>query len=272
MSKNMKSIYFAVSMVLSCIIGVSCTSTESLVYFENADGTMTEGIGSNKFGVKIVPDDELKIVVTSQAPEATAVYNLPMANYADRTKLESSSTQSLQTYVVDKQGNIIMPVLGKIKVEGKTTDEIANHIQELIAKDVTDPYVSVKLHTFKVNVLGEVQKPGTIEVKTERFSILDALAAANDMTEYGRRENVLLIREENGTKKYVRLNLNDMKVLESPYFYLQQNDVVYVEPNKIRKANSKYNQHNSFKVSVVSTIVSACSVIASLVIALVATK
>lgn len=268
----MKSIYVVISLVLACLLGTSCSTTESLTYFENADGTLAEGIGSNKYGVKIVPDDELKIVVTSQAPEATAAYNLPMANYADRTRLESTTTQSLQTYVVDKKGNIVMPVLGEIHVEGKTTDEVADYIKEQVAKDVTDPYVSVKLHTFKVNVLGEVQTPGTIEVKTERFSILDALAAANDMTEYGKRDNVLIIREENGVKKYVRLNLNDMKTLESPYFYLQQNDVVYVEPNKIRKSNSKYNQQSSYKLSLVSTIVSACSVIASLVIALVATK
>lgn len=272
MSKKMKSIYLVVSLMLACLLGTACSTTESLVYFENADGTLAEGIGSNKYGVKIVPDDELKIVVTSQQPEATAVYNLPLANYADRSRLENTTTQSLQTYVVDKKGCIVMPVLGKIQVEGKTTDEIVTIIQDLVAKDVTDPYVSVKLHTFKVNVLGEVQKPGTVEVKTERFSILDALAVANDMTEYGRRDNVLLIREEDGVKKYVRLNLNDMKVLESPYFYLQQNDVVYVEPNNIRRANSKYNQHNAFKLSVISTIVSACSVIASLVIALVATK
>lgn len=265
----MKTVYVIVSIVLTCLWGVSCSSAkQSLTYFENADSVSVAGIGSNKYGVKIVPDDELKIVVTSQVPEATAAYNLPLANYADRSKLENSSTQSLQTYVVDKKGFIVMPVLGKIHVEGKTTDEIAGYIQEQVAKDVTDPYVSVKLHTFKVNVLGEVQTPGTVEVKTERFSILDALAAANDMTEYGKRENVLLIREEDGVKKQIRLNLNDIKTLESPYFYLQQNDVVYVEPNKIKKDNSKYNQNNSYKMSVISTIVSACSVVASLIIAL----
>lgn len=269
MCMRKKAIYTIAIIAMSWLFMVSCSSSkESLTYFENADSLSAEGIGSNKYGIKIVPDDELKIVVTSQVPEATAAYNLPLANYADRTKLESTSTQSLQTYVVDKKGYIMMPVLGKVHVAGKTTDEITDYLTEQIAKDVTDPYVSVRLHTFKVNVLGEVETPGVVEVKTERFSVLDALAAANDMTEYGKRDNVLIIREENGVKKYVRLNLNDVKVLESPYFYLQQNDVVYVEPNKIRKANSKFNQNNSYKLSVVSTIVSACSVIASLIIAL----
>lgn len=270
MCRLMKTIYLVAILAVMGMWGTSCsTSKESLTYFENADSLMlADGIGSNKYGVKIVPDDELKIVVTSQIPEATAAYNLPLANYADRSRVESSSTQSIQTYVVDKEGNITMPIIGKIHVEGKTTDEIAELIREQVSKDVNDPYVLVQLQSFKVNVLGEVKSPGTRSVKTERYSILDALAASGDLTQYGKRENILLIREENGVKKYVRLNLNDVKLLESPYFYLQQNDVIYVEPNKIKKDNSKYNQNNSYKMTVISTIVSACSVIASLVIAL----
>ena len=121
---------------------------------------------------------------------------------------------------------------------------------------------------FNVNVLGEVRNPGRINVETQRFSVLDALAKAGDLTEYGLRDGVIVIREENGQKTYHRLNLNDAAVLSSPYFYLQQNDVVYVEPNKIRRENSKYNQNNAFKLSVISTIVSACSVVVSLIIAL----
>ena len=116
--------------------------------------------------------------------------------------------------------------------------------------------------------MGEVKTPCAINVKRERYSILDALSDAGDLTEYGERDNVLLIREENGAKTYHRINLNDASILSSPYFYLKQNDVVYVEPNSIREDNSKYNQNNSYKVSVVSAIVSACSVVASLVIAL----
>lgn len=273
MCKNMRIIYLLTSVIVSCFFLASCSAPkESLTYFENIDSVSIEGIGSNKYGVKIVPDDELKIVVTSQQPEATAAYNLPLANYADRSKLENGSVQSLQTYVVDKKGYIVMPVLGEIYVEGKTTDEIETLIKERISLEVKDPYVSVRLLSFKINVLGEVKNPGVINVRTERFSLLDALSVANDMTVYGKRENVLLIREEGGVKKCIRLNLNDKNILESPYYYLQQNDVVYVEPNKIRKDNSKYNQSHAYKLSVISTIVSACSVIASLVIALLATK
>jgi polysaccharide export outer membrane protein len=162
-----------------------------------------------------------------------------------------------------------MPILGKVHVEGKTTNEIRDMLVKEISKDVKDPFVDVTIVGFKVNVLGEVKDPGTKIVTKERYSILDALADAKDLTEYGKRENVLLIREEGGTKKVVRLNLNDAKLLESSYFYLQQNDAIYVEANTIKQENSKYNQNNGFKLSVVSTIVSACSVIASLIIALV---
>lgn len=111
-------------------------------------------------------------------------------------------------------------------------------------------------------------KPGRIPVTTDRYSLLDALTAAGDLTPYGKRDNVLLIREENGVRKSVRLNLNDAATLQSPYFFLKQNDYIYVEPTDVRRHNAEYNQNNAFKLSVVSTIVSGCSVVASLIIAL----
>ena len=153
-------------------------------------------------------------------------------------------------------------------VAGLSTQELTKELETRISKDVENPIVRVQLVNFRINVLGEVKKPGAISVNKERYSILDALADAGDLTEYGERSNVLLIREVDGKRIYHRLNLNNSEVLSSSYFYLQQNDVVYVEPNEIRRENAKYNQNNSFKISVVSTIVSACSVIASLIIAL----
>ena len=267
---KIKNIFFPFTLILVSICIMSCSATkENLTYFKNIDELAGDGgIGSNDYTVKVVPDDELKIVITSQIQEATAPYNLPLANYATATDLSSKGNPAIQTYIVNKDGCITMPILGTVKVAGKTTDEISKEIKALVEKDVKDPYVTVAFCGFRVNVLGEVQKPGAKVVTKERYSILDALADAEDLTEYGKRENVLLIREKDGVKKQIRLNLNDAKLLESPYFYLQQNDVVYVEPNKIKKDNSKYNQNNAFKMSVISTIVSAASVIASLVIAL----
>lgn len=255
--------------IASLVVSSCVTNKGNLSYFENVDEVdVSKGIGLNDYSIKIVPDDELKIVITSQVPEATIAYNLPLANYASQSTVTATSSPAIQTYVVDKQGYITMPVLGKIQVAGKTTDEVGAEILAEISKDVKDPFVEVAFVGFKVNVLGEVKEPGTKLVSKERYSIFDALADAKDLTEYGKRENVMLIREENGAKHIYRFNLNDVKTLESPYFYLKQNDVIYVEPNKIKQENSKYNQNNSYKISVVSTVVSACSVIASLVIAM----
>lgn len=230
----------------------------------HTDGSMPSG----EYNIKIAPDDELFISVTSLVPEATMMYNLPLGNPATLDNLKVASTPSQQTYLVDADGDINFPVLGRLHVEGLTTVELAARLTKLISREVEDPMVKVELVNFCVNVIGEVKQPGRQEVSRQRYTLLDALAAAGDMTEYGERSNVLLIRDEDGTTVYHRFNLNDSKTLESPYFMLRQNDVIYVEPNSIRKDNAKYNQNNSFKISVISTIVSACSVVASLVIAL----
>ncbi|MEG0012332.1 MAG: polysaccharide biosynthesis/export family protein [Muribaculaceae bacterium] len=263
------------AIICASLLLASCTtSKQNLSYFENISTSEAGTLPSGSYDITILPDDELTITVTSVVPEATAAYNLPMTNPAliatsAKTATKNATQAQLQTYIVDKDGYITFPILGKLKVSGLTITQISDMLINKISQDVQDPFVSVMLVNFRINVLGEVKNPGQIDVTRQRFSILDALAKAGDLTEYGVRSNVLLIREENGVKTYHRLNLNDSAMLSSPYFYLQQNDVVYVEPNKIRKDNSKYNQNNSFKVSVIATIVSAVSVIASLVIALV---
>ena len=137
---------------------------------------------------------------------------------------------------------------------------------------MTEPFVHVELRAFKVLVLGEVNEPGTKVVENERYTVFDALADAHDLSIYGDRTNVLVIREENGKKEFHHLNLQESSIMSSPYFFLRQNDVVYVEPNQIRTDNSKYNTNNAYKLTVVSTIVSAASIIASLVIALTVKK
>lgn len=251
----------------------SCSSSKtSLSYFEDLKGYESGTLASGDFNVKIIPDDELFITVTSMVPEATAAYNIPLSNPATRGNLQTYTQATQQTYIVDKKGDIKLPIIGTIHVAGMTTMELADLLTKKISADVEDPYVRVELVNFRVNVLGEVAKPGAKNVERERYSVLDALADAGDLTPYGERSNVLLIREVDGKKEFHHLNLNDAALLSSPYFYLQQNDVIYVEPNKIRKDNAEYNQNNAYKVSVVSAIVSACSVVASLVIALVINK
>lgn len=245
----------------------SCSSKrQPLTYFKNIDVSATTPVSD--FRVKVEPGDELFISVNSEYPDVTARYNVAQVNPATAKNTIMSAQPQNQTYVVDSQGDITMPVLGRVHVAGLTTEQIQNNLTERISIDVKSPLVKVTLVNFTIDVAGEVLKPGRIPVKSDRYSILDAITEAGDLTPYGKRENVLLIREENGVRKSVRLNLNDAATLQSPYFFLKQNDYIYVEPAEVRKDNAEYNQNNSYKLSVVSTIVSGCSVITSLIIAL----
>lgn len=258
------------AVIAMAVVLSSCNTAynTTLPYFEDIKTSQSGEMPDGDYSIKIIPDDELLITVTSMIPSATAVYNIPLANPATRDVIANVTQPQQQTYIVDNKGDIQFPVLGTIHVAGMSTQELKAELVKRIGEAVTDPIVRVQLVNFRVNVLGEVRKPGAISVNKERYSILDALADAGDLTEYGERDNVLLIREEDGKKVYQRFNLNNSEILKSPYFYLKQNDVVYVEPNEIRRENAKYNQNNSYKISVVSTIVSASSVIVSLIIAL----
>ncbi len=149
-----------------------------------------------------------------------------------------------------------------------TTEQLQADLMSRISKWVEDPTVSVRLLNYRVNVLGEVNRPGAILVNANRYTILDALADAGDMTPYGERQDVLLIREENGNQKRVLLDITSSDLLTSEYYYLQPNDYIYVKPNKVREGNAKYDSNKSYKLSMISTVVSASSVIASLIIAL----
>lgn len=260
----MKKIF---SILIAMLVLCSCSTTKTS-YFENLN-QQTGSLSSIDYEIRIEPSDELLITVTSEVPEATLIYNLPMINPATKSTLEAPLTSlQQQTYTVDKEGYINFPVLGKIYVKDMTTKEIQENLTQKIAQDVEAPFVRVELINFKVKVIGEVLKPGSVLVEGERISILDALAEVGDMTIYGQRDNVLLIREEDGVKNYYRIDMTRSDILESPYFYLKQNDVIYVQPGKGKAGQADFNQNNTYKVSIVSAVISGISVIASLVIAL----
>ena len=266
----MKSKLLIVIIAAATLMSCSTTKDNKLPYFKDLrnqqHGTLPNP--ENEYVVLVQPDDELVITVSSVVPEATAAYNLPMENPAIRSMLRSTTQPRTQTYIVDDKGCIMLPVLGRMMVKGKTTSQIADEITAMIAQNVKDPYVRVDIVNFGVDVMGEVRAPQRVHTTRQKYTVLDALAQCGDLTEYGERENVIVIRTEDGKREFHRLNLNSSDVFNSPYFYLKQNDIVYVEPNQIRIDNSKYNQNNAFKLSVISTIVSSVSVIASLVIAL----
>lgn len=257
---------------LACIgllIATSCSAPKSeLQVFKDMEISGSGAIAVEQTPLKIQPNDELVITVSSQEPTASAAYNLPLSNPATMGSFQISTQPKIQTYIVDPKGDITFPVLGKLHVEGMTTTQLAEDIARRVEVDVKDPVVRVELINFSVNVLGEVKEPGRIASPNQRFTILDALASAGDMTEYGRRDNVLLIREENGQATYHYLDLTKSDVVSSPYYYLRQNDVVMVSPTETKESNARYDTNNSYKMQVASTVVSCVSVIASLVIAL----
>ena len=253
-------------MMIAAATLLSCTSTKdnTLAYFKDLSaapsGTLPNPQGN--YPIRIQPDDELVITVTSSVPQATAAYNMPMDNPATRSSILTTTQPRTQTCY------IMMPTLGRLHVGGMTISEIRNLVTSKVSEDVKDPFVRVDIVNFGIDVMGEVKNPHRVVTGQQYFTVLDALAACGDLTEFGKRDNVIVIRTEDGKRSYHTLNLNSSDVFNSPYFYMRQNDVVYVEPNQIRIDNSKYNQNNAFKLSVISTIVSSVSVIASLVIAL----
>ncbi|MDE5810497.1 MAG: polysaccharide biosynthesis/export family protein [Muribaculaceae bacterium] len=254
-------------LAFAILMSACSTSRSSLTYFEDIDSRIAQ-FETDTADLVIAPHDELMISVTSFVPEATVQYNLPPTNLSTSENTQISTTYAISTYIVNTQGYIDIPSIGPLKVEGLTTSQLTDSLISIISRTVVDPNVRVQLVNFSVNVIGEVKNPGRFKVNNQRISILDAIAMAGDLTEYGKRDGILLIRESDGKRTVHKLNLNSADILDSPYFYLRQNDVVYIEPNKIRKDNSKYNQNNAYKLSVTSTVVSAVSVIASLVIAL----
>ena len=263
---KLKPIIIAAALTMSM---ASCSSHKNtLPYFTDLAGQTSGSLPVMDYMPVIEPDDELLISVTAPDPATVSLYNLPSANPATRSTVVAPSSPTQQTYVVSTKGDIDFPVIGKIHVAGKNVEQVTDLITEKVRRDVSDATVSVILVNFTVNVGGEVAKPSRIKVSSNRYTILDAITEAGDLTPYGERTNVLVVREENGERKFGRVNLNSSEALSSPYYYLKQNDYVYVEPNEIRQSNSRYDNNNAYKLQVTSTIVSAASVIASLVIAL----
>lgn len=222
----------------------------------------------NQYSLRIKPDDELKINISSTVLQATSQFNLPALNYVGRGDTQISSSSSVPTYTVSETGHIVIPNIGKIKVAGMTLEEVSDLLTEKISESVSDPIVKVDFKNFHINVLGSVGSPGTKTFTGQRCSIFDAISAAGDISLHGRKDNVVLMRETNGIIEKHVLNLTDADILKSPYFYLQQNDVIFVDATDITKENSTYNSMNSFRLQTTSTIVSAASVIASLLIAI----
>lgn len=266
MTKNLMkwSAAFALSWIL---LATSCTSYKTVPYMMNSE-TVNLDSSAVLYEARIMPKDELTITVNyPEDAEAVVPFNLTATPALGQGRNILSSQPTLQTFLVTNEGTINFPVLGKLEVKGKTVNEVENMIASKIEGTYLKnrPVVTVRLSNYKISVLGEVNSPGTYTVPSEKVSIYGALAMAKDMTIWGRRDNVKLIREDaTGKKSIHELDLNDANIIKSPYFYLQQNDVLYVTPNKTKSKNSDIGSSTSYWVSATSIFVSIASLVTNL--------
>lgn len=244
--------------ILAIILATSCASRKDLVYFQ--DEPIGDGLlDSTPQQLIYKPDDMLNISVSAADNLAAQPFNLPVVTFSDDVN-SAQGNMRLQNYLIDYEGYIEFPVLGKIKMAGLTRTEATAMLKEKIKVYARDPIVNIRLANFTVTIIGEVNSPGTFTIQDERITLLEALGLANDLSIFGQRKNVLLIREVDGQKKFAKIDLTSINAVNSPLYYLQQNDVIVVEPNNAKIRQSNYNPNNGLLISAIGTLTTIVAV------------
>jgi polysaccharide export protein, bexD/ctrA/vexA family len=245
----------------SVLVLGSCSTPKQISYFQDLRPGESELTLAVPTEIKIQPKDKLSILINSQDARLTNLFNLPIVSQQIGQENSSGTSRGVSGYTVDSKGDIDFPILGALHVQGMTREEVAAYIKkELQSHDlIKDPVVTVEFMNLSVNVMGEVNNPGRYNIDKDHITILDALSQAGDLTIYGKREKVLVLRNENGTQRVYGINLCSADHLySSPVYYLQQNDVVYVEPNDTKARQSTVNGNNvrstSFWISLASLL------------------
>ncbi len=239
---------------MSILMIQSCASKKDVVYFQDAANFETL-VDNSKFEPKFKIDDVLSIHVSTLNPEASLPFNLY------RGASEGGLRPEQVDYIVDNDGEIDFPVIGKLKIEGLSPEELRILLREKLSDYLTDPIINIRLRNFTITVLGEVRRPGTYQVNGEQITVLEALGQAGDMTIKGLRTNVLVMRDFDGTKVHHRIDLTKKDAMKSPAYYLTQNDVVYVEPNKSAITSSSLDSRASLTISILSIIITSTVVL-----------
>lgn len=255
--RNLKLLLF-----VGLIAASSCTSYKQVPYMQNSAEIDTTVV-TELYDARIQPKDILTITVSCENPETALPFNLTIPTTINSTR-STYSQPILQTYLVDNNGFIEFPSLGKVHIGGLTKTEAETLIKSGIESHFSDaaPIVNVRFTNYKISVIGEVVRPNTYVISNEKVNIFEALAMAGDLTIYGKRDGVKLIREDaDGTKKIVPINLNDANIIYSPYYYLRQNDVLYVEPNKAKAQNSEVGSMTSLFFSATSILISVANLL-----------
>lgn len=265
------------SIILSGLVASamlsSCASVKEVTYFQDAAQTEENGVDqvSDKIvtkAIRLKPEDKISIIVNSKNPQLAALFNLPIyTNQFGVPGMSHSGSQQSACYTINSDGDIIFPVLGKVKAAGYTKYELSTKIAELLVSQdlIKDPTVTIEFMNLKVSVIGEVNHPGVYNIVNDCYTIYDALAAAGDLNIYGVRTDIQVMRTENGKQQIYHLNINSAEqMVQSEGFCLQQNDVVYVKPNKMRQRQATVNGNNllsaSFWVSIASLTASIINI------------
>lgn len=263
----MRKSFSFIALLVTVLIS-SCTSYKNVPYMQNPDAVNRLQTNLPLYDAIIMPKDLLSITVNTSDPQAAAPFNLTMQTSVNTAMGNTfvTSQPTLQQYLVSNEGEIIMPVIGKFKVGGLTKSEAEDKIRKkLMSYLKEEPIVTVRMANYKISVLGEVAHPGSFSITNEKVNVMEALAMAGDMTIYGVRNNVKLIREDaNGKREIVILNLNDASIITSPYFYLKQNDILYVTPNETKAKNSDIGNSTTLWFSATSILVSIASLLVTI--------
>lgn len=261
----MKYYYVLHRAIPFLIIGLlfSCAQRKDVVYYQDIDA-MSPQSESSSYEIKIQQDDLLSIIVSAEDPEIAVPFNLSSVVTQQTTDLKIAGGQmTMQLYLVDANGNIEFPIIGKLKVSGLTRTEVMQVLHAKIATYIKNPIINLRITNFKVSIQGEVTAPGSYPVNSERITLMEALALAGDLTIYGKRNNILIIRETNGVKSFNRVDITNAAFLNSPFYYLAQNDVVYVEPNKSRINAAAVGPNTGVIISISSLLITLITLIVS---------
>ena len=246
--------------VLGALLFASCASRESIVYYQDID-QQTRVVGTHN--TLIQPDDLLMIIVSAQNPLAAEAYNLTTNLTVDPNDQSGTARTQQQLYLVDSEGYIDFPVLGRLLIGGKTKEQVSDEMHALIAKDIKDAVINIRLMNYKVTVMGEVNRPGVHTINSERITLPEALSLSGDLTKYGKRDNILITRETTNGITTQRVDLTSTDFMQSDYFYLKQNDIVYVEPNKTSVNSSGVGPNISIYLTVISLLLTTTALILS---------
>jgi polysaccharide export outer membrane protein len=239
----------------------SCASRKDIVYYQGIDG-IPPSEKSISYEIKIQPDDLLMIIVSAEDPEIAMPFNLKSVSMVSPSKQDLVRGQeTMQLYLTDANGFIEFPILGKLKVSGMSRSELLQLLQQKIGVYIKNPIINLRVMNFKVSVQGEVNLPGTYPVASDRITLIEALTMAKDLTIYGKRNNILVIREIDGVKSYNRVDITKADFINSPFYYLAQNDVVYVEPNKNKINGAAIGPNTGVIISISSLLITLITLI-----------